>query len=691
MPAHIPHTYRSSTGTYFFRYVFPARLRELYPCLGRDIRLSLKTKLHAEAKLLVYQYAANVNKCIDILETYYHNVQLGLASLFQKVMLDRYDIDISDIALFTLNGDESCNSPHAGRKKDFYMLMELVKHTHIDGSITTFSADSIESNLEALAFLKAKEHYYTHRLLKQDGAAIPLLGASFDEAFIPDDLHTIESFGAEPAPEIPDDVWDYLISNQTQACNDVDITTNIESGMAPASDALVVEPEPTPEPAPEPVKALTLQGEKADIEVEAASDQPRTITFTALAERFFADGVIEGTYKEGSGTLNKYRSYMKNIVEVIGADTLVHTLTPAKIMEIRNTILVYPKYRNSGARKDRSLEDLLADPSVARLKKDTASEYFDRLNNVLDHGYILGYLTTNPADKVKIKKVKGRCGTGEEDDQVSRNPFTDEDLIDLLNGYIYHGRYNVAKRKLYDAHFWVPLIAMYTGMRVGEICQLQLSDIHTEGKRWHGRVFNHPYIQVCAEHRSQNVKNKNAVRKVPIHPRLIEIGFLDYVELRRREAGGRDGIRLFRHMKWELKSKWGRVISRWFNGDGDAKKDGYKHKVLNPNELEGKVFHSFRHTAIDILRSTLGPKCKPVISALMGHEETGSSASYGEGYQLDQLSEALYTLRYSDEVEALVSSLKFDDFVQKQIDFGMNGSERRTPINWDKMVPKAAA
>jgi hypothetical protein len=144
-------------------------------------------------------------------------------------------------------------------------------------------------------------------------------------------------------------------------------------------------------------------------------------------------------------------------------------------------------------------------------------------------------------------------------------------------------------------------------------------------------------------------------------------------------------------MKWELKSKWGRIISRWFNGDGEAKQDGYKHKVLNPNELDGKVFHSFRHTAIDILRSTLGPKCKPVISALMGHEETGSSASYGEGYQLDQLSEALYTLRYSDEVEALVSSLKFDDFVQKQIDFGMNGSERRTPINWDKMVPKAAA
>ena len=87
---------------------------------------------------------------------------------------------------------------------------------------------------------------------------------------------------------------------------------------------------------------------------------------------------------------------------------------------------------------------------------------------------------------------------------------------------------------------------------------------------------------------------------------------------------------------------------------------------------------------IDIFRSTLGPKGKPITSALLGHEEEGSSAAYGDGYQLDRLSEAMYTLRYSDEVEELVSSLRFDDYIQKMIKHGMEGSERNTRIRWPK-------
>lgn len=50
MPAHIPHTYRKSTGVYYFRYVFPKSFLERFPAIGADLRFSLKTRLHAEAK-----------------------------------------------------------------------------------------------------------------------------------------------------------------------------------------------------------------------------------------------------------------------------------------------------------------------------------------------------------------------------------------------------------------------------------------------------------------------------------------------------------------------------------------------------------------------------------------------------------------------------------------------------------------
>lgn len=696
MPAHIPHTYRKPSGIYYFRYVFPQSIRDRFPSLGADIRFSLKTKSHAEAKLRVYQYVSIVNASIDIIENYYYHARLGRSSIFRNVLLDRLDIDISDIALFTFNGDESCNSPHAVRKKDFYMLMEQVRHTHTDGSITTFNY-SFEQNIEALALLKAKERFYSHRLLQQD-RSIPTAIRSFEtDAAIPDDL-AMESFTSEESVgDLPDEVWDYIIANSGTAS-----VASKEPPATPFDDTpkSVSEPESqvvgSPEPPVEQLATLTADREEDD-EVSPAAEvatvlpvspptavtPDKTIRFADLVERFFADNIAQGVYIEGDATLRKYQGYMKNVVEVVGADTLVHTLTPAQVMDIRNVILHYPKRRRDGGRQHRTLDDLLADPTVVRIKKDMASEYFDRFKAVLDHGCVLGYLATNPADKVKIKKLKGRCGTGQEEDD-SRKPFTDEDLINILNGYIYHGAYDVAPRKLFDAHFWVPLIAMYTGMRVGEICQLQISDIHTEGMRWHGRVFSQPYIRVCAEHESQRVKNQNATRKVPIHHRLIEVGFLDYVELRKREARGNADQRLFRHMRYESHSKWGRVITRWFNGDGNQKANGYKHLVLDQQALDGKVFHSFRHTVIDIFRSTLGPAGKPIISALVGHEEEGSSAAYGDGYQLDQLSQAMNTLRYSDEVEALVSRLRFEDYVQKMIRHGREGSERNTRIRWPK-------
>ena len=36
----------------------------------------------------------------------------------------------------------------------------------------------------------------------------------------------------------------------------------------------------------------------------------------------------------------------------------------------------------------------------------------------------------------------------------------------------------------YDALRWVPLIALYSGMRLGEICQLRTADVILEGKVW---------------------------------------------------------------------------------------------------------------------------------------------------------------------------------------------------------------
>ena len=57
---------------------------------------------------------------------------------------------------------------------------------------------------------------------------------------------------------------------------------------------------------------------------------------------------------------------------------------------------------------------------------------------------------------------------------------------------------------------WTILIAMFSGMRLNEICQLFLDDIvQTDGI---------PYFKLPGSHPTQRVKNAYSKRAVPIHP-----------------------------------------------------------------------------------------------------------------------------------------------------------------------------
>lgn len=69
--------------------------------------------------------------------------------------------------------------------------------------------------------------------------------------------------------------------------------------------------------------------------------------------------------------------------------------------------------------------------------------------------------------------------------------------------------------------YWIPLVGLYSGMRQGEICQLYVDDIQQYDDIW---CFN------VNDSGDKRVKNLASKRIVPVHPNLIKIGFLDYVE-----------------------------------------------------------------------------------------------------------------------------------------------------------------
>lgn len=173
--------------------------------------------------------------------------------------------------------------------------------------------------------------------------------------------------------------------------------------------------------------------------------------------------------------------------------------------------------------------------------------------------------------------------------------------------------------------YWTPILALFTGARANEIAQLQVADFMTTAS-------GIPCISITdledeeddegpidpdeSETPIKTVKNASSRRWVPIHPKLLELGLLSFVE--GMKAKGE--VRLFPELPYVRESRYGRKPSRYFSET--TKKLGIykKHK---------KVFHSFRSTLNGILMKNGMPQ--ELREYVLGHTNDSTNvASYGK-------------------------------------------------------------
>ena len=140
--------------------------------------------------------------------------------------------------------------------------------------------------------------------------------------------------------------------------------------------------------------------------------------------------------------------------------------------------------------------------------------------------------------------------------------------------------------------YWLILVGLHTGARVREICQLNpITDIKEIGG-----VYCFCFQKISKEDDKstadpevvKSLKNKGSKRNVPIHPRLIDLGFLEYVKCL-VEADARRFSPLFSVKNGNAGAEAGRQLIRYL-------------KALNlRDETPGARiagFHAFRHTFI---------------------------------------------------------------------------------------------
>lgn len=276
-------------------------------------------------------------------------------------------------------------------------------------------------------------------------------------------------------------------------------------------------------------------------------------------------------------------------------DIPIGTITKQHIREAKSIIEKLPTGYRANYKKH-SLEDIKKGivPLEKRIAPTTLNKYYGIINSFLI------WLQTNyddiTGDLSKILRVNSPSNTARQ-----REIFTPDDLKKIFTSQEY-------KEKSFNADYkyWVPLIGYYTGMRLEEICQLYLTDIQQEDGIW---CFN------LTQNEDKHLKTSAAVRKVPIHPDLIEkFGFLSFIE----QQKSNNSTRLFPELK-KQNGRYSHYASRWF---GD-----YLKKINVKSDDNEKVFHSFRHTFTHLCKLADVEEYK--VKEVIGHETKSKNITYG--------------------------------------------------------------
>lgn len=236
------------------------------------------------------------------------------------------------------------------------------------------------------------------------------------------------------------------------------------------------------------------------------------------------------------------------------------------------------------AKAGKSLEEV-ADLGLPPMAPRTAGEYMSRISSLFRWccKVELFPITFNPAEEFAAGKKQAT---------YERRPFTNDELALLFSSTEF-----TARRFRFPYEYWLMPLGIYTGARLGELCQISLSDfVEVEGIHC---------IAINDEQPEQTLKNDNARRLVPIHSELIILGLLRYVESMKT----RGESRLFPALT--LAPTTSHEASKWF---------GRFRRRAGVTAKQETVFHSFRHGFITFLMDHEAGISEHQIAPIVGHE-----------------------------------------------------------------------
>lgn len=322
------------------------------------------------------------------------------------------------------------------------------------------------------------------------------------------------------------------------------------------------------------------------------------------------------------------------------------------------------KIERGAIRKARFESSTLADLVPPESKKyeqispETASSYSLRLAAIHKFAFKRGYTTVHPEliEKPRFEKISNRERKSTSLDDTKSSSFQTHELQAIFDGYLYRPKPLNARKEVHPFHFWFPLIALYSGMRINEISGLTTQAVE-ESKEgiWHFKVEED-------QQNNRRIKSIASKRRVPVHRHLIQLGFIEYVSNRKRVKHKM----LFDGLHFNERNGWGNTATRFFTRvpSPSSPGTGYFHDIgIHLVAHDGRDFHAFRHTLIDKLRAC-GVDNDYDIEAITGHEKLNVSEAdrYGDGPLLTGKAEKLNRVSYAELELAHISYKGFTSY-----------------------------
>jgi integrase len=365
-------------------------------------------------------------------------------------------------------------------------------------------------------------------------------------------------------------------------------------------------------PAPLGVGVAPLAPIKAELHAAQAKASKR-YTLRELFAAYAQDKTLtDGDTRSTRRTIAAYGAIIQGFIELQG-DLAARDVTRSAIAEYRAALARLPaKGVGIRALTAPQLIEKADRDGLPRLAEPTIRNRLRAVSAVLSYGVRVGWLDENPVIASGAGKAAAKAARRKQVGSGRRNHYSAEELRAIFSSPLYSAEgWTPPKADFGSAWYWLPLLLYYTGARREELAQLAVADVlHDDAAGSHLSI-----LATGDEDESvRGVKTMGSRRLIPLHPDLIERGFMDYVR-----SVPTDG-QLFPKLRPDPMGYFGANFGkRWA---------AYVRGVVKLKS-PARPSHGFRHSFKTLCREVGIPE--DVHDAITGHAGDGGVArGYGE-------------------------------------------------------------